>query len=279
MMRMLILIAVGCMAMQYDCLIPVKADDAPTASRPANRPWGLPEGLPPWVYEHPGSVSTQPVELGNPSARKAHEGYLQQVADVKAGKAKIDLLFIGDSITACWNGEKKLFDQHYGRLGAAAFGVGGDQSQNVLWRLVHGEIEGLSPKVVVLLIGTNQMHDQFSVQDVIAGHAAIIKVLREKLPNTKILLLGVFPNKNVSLLEKIRKTNAELAKLADGKNVRFLDFGDKLLDAQGQVTQETFVDGVHLTHQGYQIWAREMNPLLMEMLGVAASEPAGKDAP
>ena len=279
MMRMLILIAVGCVAMQYDGLIPAKADGAQTATRPANRPWGLPEGLPPWVYEHPGSVSTQPVELDNPSARKTHEGYLQLVSDVKAGKAKIDLLFIGDSITACWNGEKKLFDQHYGRFGAAAFGVAGDQSQNVLWRLAHGEIEGLSPKVVVLLIGTNQMHDQFTVQDVIDGQAAILKVLREKLPNTKVLLLGVFPNKNVSLLEKIRKTNAGLAKLADGKNVRFLDFGDKLLDAQGQVTKENFVDGVHLTNKGYQIWAREMNPLLTEMLGVAASEPAGKDAP
>src|SRR5262252_3849901 len=117
-----------------------------------------------------------------------HEGFLK-----RAKEGKIDLLFLGDSITQGW-GNNAVWQKHYGALHAANFGIGGDTTENVLWRIQNGEIEGISPKVVVLLIGTNNFGLEGHPPDGIAkGVATIVQTLRKKLPSTKVLLLAIFP--------------------------------------------------------------------------------------
>ena len=250
-------------------------------SQPSSKPGGV-GGASSKLSSQPAGINTrQPVEHTGDGAPAKHEKYLAQVAEVRAGTRHIDVLFLGDSITEGWIAPTrglKLFQEHYGPLNGAAFGVGSDHSQNVLWRITHGEVDGLSPKVIVLLIGANQVGSKYTVGNVVDGVATIISTLHRQLPQTKVLVLGVFPEEpspGDNFYQKIRDINAGLAKLDNGNNVRFLDFGDKLLGPGGKETLELMNDGTHLTPKGYEIWIREMDPLLMEMLGKGpASSPA-----
>ena len=138
----------------------------------------------------PRHVATTPAErLGEQWWRERHE---QKVAVTKAGN--VELAFLGDSITHSWEGGgKKAWDHYYAGRRAADFGFSGDRTEHVLWRLENGEVEGIKPKVAVLMIGTNNLGNKESVEDTIAGVKAVVKSLRDKLPETKVLLLAVFP--------------------------------------------------------------------------------------
>lgn len=198
-----------------------------------------------------------------------HERFL------KRGKAgPIDLLFIGDSITAGWESVgKQVWAEYYAGLNAASFGVGGDRTQNVLWRIEHGELEGISPKVVVLLIGVNNG----GKPDAFPGVRKIIDEIRSRLPASRILLLGVFPHGNEPTsppwIPRARASIVELNKLLgsldDGEYVRFLDIGGRFLDESGAISKEIMPDGLHPGAKGYQIWAEAMQPLLKEMLAAS----------
>lgn len=189
------------------------------------------------------------------------------------GKAgPIHLLFIGDSITMGWAGAgKEIWRERYEPLNAANFGIGGDRTQNVLWRIANGELDGISPKVVVLLIGVNNG----GKPAVFPGIKKIVEEIRGKSPGSKILLLGVFPHGNDPMnppwIANARRAIVELNKMTagldDGKNVRFLDIGDAFLEPSGAISKEVMPDGLHLGAKGYQIWADGMQPLLDEMLG------------
>lgn len=211
-------------------------------------------------------------ESGEPTKQfleRYHEPFL------KRGKeGPIGVLFIGDSITAGWlSAGKEVWNKYYGEYSPANFGVGGDRTQGVLWRIEHGELDGISPKVVVLLIGVNNGGDPA----VVRGVKKVVEEIRAKLPNSKILLLGIFPRGNdpanppwnARARTFTAGVNKELATLDDGKNIRFLDIGDKFLDAQGFISKEIMPDGLHLGPAGYQIWADSMQPLLNEMLNGA----------
>lgn len=192
-------------------------------------------------------------------------------ANVKRAKdGKLDLLFLGDSITQGWN-NNAVWQKAYGTLKAANFGIGGDTTENVLWRIQNGEIEGLSPKVVVLLIGTNNFGLEGHQPDAVAkGVAAIVQTLRKKLPSTKVLLLAVFPRDekpDAGSRKAIKKLNELIAPLADKKNIRFLDIGAKLANPDGTLSTDVMPDFLHLSEKGYQIWADAMDPLLKEMMG------------
>lgn len=190
------------------------------------------------------------------------------------GKAgPVDLLFIGDSITMGWAGAgKAIWQERYEPINAANFGIGGDRTQNVLWRIANGELDGLSPKVVVLLIGVNNG----GKPTVFPGIKKIVEEIRGKSPASKILLLGVFPHGNDPLSppwianarSSILELNRLTAGLDDGRNVRFLDIGGKFFDSAGAISKEIMPDGLHLGAKGYQIWAEAMQPLLDEMLGI-----------
>src|SRR4051794_35531071 len=151
------------------------------------------------------------------------EGGWKQLHDSFLARAKkkegVNLLFFGDSITQGWNGAQAVWDRYYGPRNAANFGIGGDRTQHVLWRIENGEVEGIHPKVVVLMIGTNNMGAN-SADEIADGIAAIVKKLREKLPETKVLLLGIFPRgerPDDPSRDKIKAVNEKAAKLDDGK--------------------------------------------------------------
>ena len=194
-----------------------------------------------------------------------HEDNLKRA---KAGK--VDLLFMGDSITEGW-GNNAVWQKNYAPLNAANFGIGGDMTENVLWRILNGEIEGIAPKVTVLLIGTNNFGLEGHAPDAVAkGVATVVQTLRKKLPATKVLLLAVFPRDekpNTDGRTNIKKLNDLIAKLEDKKNVRYLDLGAKLSNPDGSLSKEVMPDFLHLSEKGYQIWADAMDPLLKEMLG------------
>jgi len=194
-----------------------------------------------------------------------HENFLK-----RAKEGKMDLLFLGDSITEGW-GNNAVWQKTYAPLNAANFGIGGDTTENVLWRILNGEIDGISPKVAVLMIGTNNFGlEGHQPPDVAKGITTIVQTLRKKLPATKILLLGIFPRDekpNTDARKKIQKVNEQIAGLDDKKNVRFLDIGAKFTSPDGSLSKEIMPDFLHLSEKGYQIWADAIDPLLKQLMG------------
>lgn len=201
-----------------------------------------------------------------------HEGYVME-----ARQGGVDLLFLGDSITDGWRWEKgglKVWPKYYGARHAANFGIGWDRIQNVLWRIENGELEGIKPRVVVLLIGTNNAGNEDdgkprnTTPEIVAGVAAIIKELHAKSPDSKVLLLGIFPRgeKSDPIREQVKEINVQLALLDDGKTVKFLDIGSKFLEPDGTLSRDIMPDLLHPSEKGYQIWAEAMEGPLVEMM-------------
>jgi lysophospholipase L1-like esterase len=201
-----------------------------------------------------------------------HEGY---VAEAK--KSGVDLLFLGDSITDGWrwgNGGSKVWPQFYAPRHAANFGIGYDRIQNVLWRVENGELENIRPKVVVLLIGTNNTGNEDngrprnSTPEIIAGVSNLVRQIQSRLPQSKILLLGIFPRgeKSDPIREQVKAVNAVISQLADGDKIKFLDLGGKFLTPDGTLSRDLFPDLLHPNARGYQIWADAMEPALAPML-------------
>ena len=181
-----------------------------------------------------------------------------------------DIVFIGDSITQLWEREgANVWGKYYGRCKALNLGVGGDRTQNVLWRFEQGQLDGLKPRVAVIMIGTNNSNrDDNSEADILAGVKAIVQQVQDRLPNTKIVLLAVFPRGATFSTQrgKILQVNQALAKLADDKTIYYLDFGSKLIEADGSISKDIMPDKLHLSERGYEIWAESMEPLLKKLL-------------
>ncbi len=208
---------------------------------------------------------------------KRHEEF---VAIAKRGD--IDVLFLGDSITDFWrrddkkSGGRKIWDANFAPLKAANFGISGDRTQHVLWRLENGELEGISPKAVVLMIGTNNTgleNDRKTARntpaEVAEGVTAIVKKLRAALPHAKILLLAIFPRGEKAdhpQRLQIAQINAAIAKLDDRKNVRYLDIGPRFLMADGTLPRDFMPDLLHPGELGYEVWADAIKAPLAALL-------------
>ena len=194
-----------------------------------------------------------------------------QAMNAKAAKGDIDLVFIGDSITQGWEGKgRDVWKKHYGNRKALNLGISGDRTQHVLWRLDNGNLKGISPKLAVIMIGTNNSNRQDNTAEEIGdGIVAIINKLQKKTPKTKILLLAVFPRgaKPSPQREKNAKASAIGAKLADGKNIFYLDIGPKFLTKDKVLTRDIMPDLLHLSAKGYQIWADSIEDKVVELLG------------
>ena len=209
---------------------------------------------------------------------KSHESFL---ARGKSGP--IGVLFLGDSITAGWANaaRKHIWDAYYAKYEPANFGIGGDQTHHVIWRIQNGELEGISPKVVVLMLGTNNSAAH-TAEEIAAADKKIVQLIRTKIPAAKVLLLAVFPRgarkdasgkiteaavadatKRMAVIDGV---NAELAKLDDGTNVRFLNINDVFLGQDGKIPFSIMPDQLHPNTAGYQLWADAMNPLLTQMM-------------
>jgi lysophospholipase L1-like esterase len=204
----------------------------------------------------------------------------QLVAKAKAGG--IDLYFLGDSITrrwGCtdpqWSAMMANWKQNLYGWNAANFGWGADRLQNILWRVQNGELDGVNPKVIVILAGTNNVGnhpgDSSKVADILAGFKALIATCHEKAPAAKIVLTGIFPrNDNPAVLPEIRQINDQLAKLSDGQAILYLNVNDKLADANGNLFEGMTVDKLHPAVKGYQVWADGLRPILTQLLGPRA---------
>ena len=194
-----------------------------------------------------------------------HESFNRRV---KEGNA--DLIFIGDSITAAWEGPgKNVWAEFYGKRNAVNLGIGGDRTQHVLWRLDHGNIDGIKPKLAVLMIGTNNSGMNTSEQ-IAAGVKAIVEKLRTKLPETKVLILAIFPrgaDKEVANRKVNEGANEIIKSLADGNMVHYLDIGPKFLEADGTLSKEVMPDLLHLNEKSYRTWAESTEPKIKELLG------------
>ncbi len=185
---------------------------------------------------------------------------------VQAKKGNIDVLFLGDSITQGWN-ENSVWQRYYSPRHAANFGIGGDRTQHVLWRIQNGELSGIEPKVTVLMIGTNNVSSD-TPDEIALGIKAIVEEVRKRLPKTKILLLGVFPRdpKPSSTRDRLKSVNEKIARLDDGSHIRYLDIGKAFLNDDGTIATEVMPDSLHLSIKGYRIWAEAMEPTLRSML-------------
>ena len=200
----------------------------------------------------------------------------QVLQRAKDNPGPCDIAFIGDSITQGWEGPgKNVWTNFYGNRKCLNFGVGGDQTQHVLWRFENGQLDGIKPKAAVLMIGTNNSNknragvEDYSEEEILEGVQAIVKQIRSRLPETKLLVVGIFPRAKTFTTQrgKILQINQALAKVADGNMIHYVDFGSQLIEADGSISKQIMPDALHLTEKGYTIWAEAIEPKLKELLG------------
>lgn len=212
------------------------------------------------------------------NSMRAHE---QLMAKAKAGG--IDLYFLGDSITRRWGCTDPQFapmladwNRHFFGWNAGDFGWGADGIQHMLWRIQHGELDGVNPKVIVILAGTNNIGKvpggDTKVANIVEGIGALLKTCREKAPEAKIILTAIFPrNDSLSVLPEINRVNEGIARFADGKTIFYLNINDQLADKDGILFAGMTIDKLHPSVKGYDVWAKNLEPLLTQLLGARAA--------
>lgn len=215
---------------------------------------------------------------------KRHEAFVKL-----ARQAEPKVIFLGDSITDYWRREDpnkgglRVWEKYFVPLHAVNLGIASDRTQHLLWRIKHGEIDGVHPQAIVLMIGTNNTGlepDKLTLRntsaETAAGVAAIVQVLREKLPETRILLLAIFPRgkKQDPQRSQVAEINATLAKLEDGKAVHFLDIGAAFLAVDGSLSRDIMPDLLHPNERGYEIWATAIQKPLRQLLDAALVAPS-----
>jgi lysophospholipase L1-like esterase len=190
-----------------------------------------------------------------------------------ARKGDSDVLFMGDSITDFWRNAdgafagKPVLDKYFGDLKVANFGIAGDTTQGVLYRLQNGEGRGFSPRAVMLMIGTNNT-GRNSAAEIAEGVGAVVLELQKNFPQARILLLGIFPRGAAD--DPVRGTIAEInsiiSRLHDGERVHYLDIGAKFLDGAGNIPKDVMSDALHPSGKGYEIWAEAVNDTLRKLM-------------
>ena len=217
----------------------------------------------------------RPVPRSDSNSATAHAQLLE-----KARRGRIDLYFAGDSITRRWGATdypEFLADwtRRFFGWNAANFGWGGDTTQNILWRLENGELDGVNPKVIVILAGTNNVGNtpggNEKVAGIVRGLQALVHACRRRAPNATIILTGIFPrNDNMAVIPEITRINAALSRFADGRTIRYININAQLADKDGALFAGMMGDGLHPTVKGYQVWADALKPVLTELLGPPA---------
>jgi len=230
----------------------------------------------------PQTPADQPIARTDRNSQLAHEQLL-----AKRKQGRIDIYFEGDSITRRWGATDypqllENWNQNFSGWNAADFGWGADRVENILWRLENGELDDVNPKVIVLLAGTNNVGNRLppegidaAAADVTGGLAAVLRVMQAKAPDAVIILMGIFPrNDNMAVMPEIGAINANLAKMADGGRIRYLNINGRLADSSGRLHDGMInaVDKLHPTIAGYQVWADALKPILEELLGPHASK-------
>ena len=222
------------------------------------------------------NYAVQPVL--HPGTEKRHESF-----NVISKQGEAQLVFLGDSITHGWEGKgKAIWTKEWAPLKAANFGIGGDRTEHVLWRLEHGNFDGLKPKAIVLMIGTNNTGHQgrpqkelngavyeCAAEQTAEGIKSILAKLRQKCPDAKILVLGIFPrgaDRNDKFRQQNEATNAIVKGFADGQKIFFLDIGAKFLEPDGTLSKTIMPDLLHPNEKGYQIWSDAIKADVLALL-------------
>jgi beta-glucosidase len=186
-------------------------------------------------------------------------------------KGKVGMLFIGDSITHGWEGQGRDFwRKYYEPRKAVNMGFSGDRTEHVLWRLDHSNLKKISPKLAVVMIGTNNSNgDEYTAEQIADGIVAVCERLRCELPKTKILLLAIFPRGSEPSAQREKNAKASLlaSKIADGKMIHYLDINSGFLSADGMLSKDIMPDYLHPNKVGYKIWAEAMEPTVAELIG------------
>jgi lysophospholipase L1-like esterase len=228
-------------------------------------------------------AADRPVPRRDKNSQVAHSQLL-----AKARQGRIDIYFEGDSITRRWGASDDMYKdfltnwkQNFFGWNAADFGWGGDNIQNILWRLNNGELDNVNPRIIVVLAGTNNVGnstpvggDDAKVESITKGIKAILEIFQQKAPEATIILMGITPrNDNIKVMPTIDKINANISQFADGKKIRYLNINDRLADKDGKWFDGMAnpVDRLHLALKGYQVWADALKPIFTEILGPPAA--------
>ena len=228
-------------------------------------------------------ASAQPTDSFPPKAKPAESGWgfykgwdsgwsgLHQKLLARTVQGGVDVMFLGDSLTALWDKEgKAVWDARFAPLKAANYGIGGDSTRQVLWRLENGELDNLNPKLVVLMIGTNNIysdHNSGTDAEITHGVAKIISLIHTKAPAAKILLLGVLPRQNAFFTNRTAALNKELSAYASKNKIQFIDASTQFLTTDGAIAPALFKpDQVHLSAEGYTILADAILPAITALL-------------
>ena len=273
-------------------LIKGPKEAAPMIESPHNH-LATPEQALPWTQRSAAWLSAlvagrAPIERADSAAPRtdknsmlAHE---QLLAKRKAGQ--IDVYFMGDSITRRWGASDDQYQDLFANWranftgwNAADFGWGGDKTQNMLWRLQNGELDGVEPRIVVLMAGTNNVGKATPLGDaaeraaeVVRGVTAVVREIRQRAPKATLVITGITPrNDNIAVMPVINEANMAIARLADGKAVRYVNINEQLAFPDNQLREDMMNDGLHLTPKAYQIWADALKPIFTEVLGAPAN--------
>ena len=242
------------------------------------------KALPAWIAFNSllAAQADRPAPRTDENSRTAHEQLL-----TKAKQGRIDIYFEGDSITRRWGATdypELLENWKANFLGwnAADFGWGADRVENILWRVENGELDGVHPKVIVLLAGTNNVGNRVPAEgidgaatDIVNGIRELVRAMQSKAPDATVILMGIFPrNDNMAVVPVIDSVNAKLALLVDGRKIRYLNINDKLAGPDGRLFEGMMNpnDKLHPTVKGYQVWADALKPIFTELLGPPAKE-------
>ena len=266
---------------------------APMPESPHNH-LATPEQSMPWTRASAAWLSAllagrspfEPADVASPRTdANSKLGHEQLLAKRKAGQ--IDVYFMGDSITRRWGASDAQYSEllanwrtNFTGWNAANFGWGGDHTQHMLWRLQNGELDGVNPKIVVLMAGTNNVGRTTPLGDaearaaeVARGVAAVVREIRQRAPKATLVITGITPrNDNIAVMPVINQANAEIARLDDGKAVRYININEQLALPGNQLREGMANDGLHLTPKAYQVWADALKPIFTEILGPPAAE-------
>jgi len=185
----------------------------------------------------------------------------------------VDLVLIGDSITHAWDNRRKAgatWDKYYAKRNALNLGFSGDRTEHVIWRLQHGAVDGISPKLAVIMIGTNNAGRREKSEHTAMGVNVILQELKKRLPKTKVLLLAIFPrgkDDNDPLRKLNMGTNKIIKGYADNKRVFFMDINAEFLDKDRVLSKSIMPDLLHPNGKGYEIWAKAIEPKVKQFMG------------
>lgn len=234
-------------AILLSTLTPLQADEPVVRTLATELPT-VPEGVVPATYAMPRTEWVVNVSNLIKKGQEAAE--------------KTQVVLDGDSITAGW---RRFWDSHFGETPTFNFAMGGDRTQHLLWRVAQGQLANFKPKLVVLMIGTNNLGNGETPADTALGVEAVVKQYRQHCPNATILLQGLLP-RGKNQADRVKEVNAAISKLHDGEKVFYVDFAKAFTDEKGQVRTDLMPDSLHPNAEGYKVWAAELKPQLEKLI-------------